>query len=295
MRAGRVTMELTLSGMSELMIREKPVDLYLELIKKTLMYGLWPEPPFPIAGLGHNRPFLIRQAIQLVSRGLGSMRLELARQRPSARRQWDGGGFWPTYAHTMIGAQRLDNLQYCVETVLREGIAGDLAETGVWRGGACILMRAVLAAHRIEERKVFVIDSFQGLPPPEPDRYPADRGATAHRAQFLAVSQAEVEDNFRNYGLLDEQVVFLPGWFKDTLPTAPIQQLAVLRLDGDLYSSTSEVLTNLYARLSPGGFCIIDDYDLPGCRRAVDDFRAQNKIPGDLQLVDSAARFWRAV
>src|SRR3979409_2644862 len=95
-----------------LYISQGPKDLYLELIKKALMYALWPEPPFPIAGLGHNRRFLVRQAIQLVSRGLGSIRLELARQRPPAPRQWDLGGFWPTYAHTMIGARRLDNLQF---------------------------------------------------------------------------------------------------------------------------------------------------------------------------------------
>ncbi len=276
------------------MITQKPEDLYLQLIKKTLMYALWPEPPFPIAGLGHHQPFLVRQAIQLVSRGLGAMRLELARRRPAGPPQWESGGFWPAYAHTMIGARRLDNLQFCVETALSEGIAGDLIETGVWRGGACIFMRAILAAHAVEDRKVFVADSFQGLPPPEPGRYPADQGATAHRASFLAVSQAQVADNFRQYGLLDEQVVFLPGWFKDSLPAAPIQRLAVLRLDGDFYSSTIEVLTALYAKLSPGGFCIIDDYNLSGCRQAVDEFRTQNKIPGELQVVDRAAVFWRA-
>jgi O-methyltransferase len=276
------------------MIRQDPKDLYLQLIKKTLMYALWPEPPFPLAALGHNRHFLVRHAIRVVASGLGSRGLELVQQRAGRQRQWDGGGYWPAYAHTMIGARRLDNLQNCVETALREGIAGDLAETGVWRGGACILMRAVLAAYGSVDRKVFVADSFQGLPPPEPERYPADQGATAHRASFLAVSQAEVEDNFRKYGLLDEQVVFLPGWFKDSLPGAPIERLAVLRLDGDFYSSTMEVLTALYDRLSPGGFCIIDDYDLPGCRQAVDEFRAQRQIKGELQVVDHAGRFWRA-
>jgi hypothetical protein len=78
----------------------------------------------------------------------------------------------------------------------------------------------------------------------------------------LAVSRDEVENNFRKYSLLDDKVVFLQGWFKDTLPNAPIEKLCVLRLDGDMYGSTIEALLNLYPRLSKGGFCIIDDYAL---------------------------------
>ena len=77
---------------------------------------------------------------------------------------------------------------------------------------------------------------------------------------MLAVPEEEVKANFRRYGLLDDQVRFLPGWFKDTLQDAPIDRIAVLRLDGDLYESTIQALDALYPRVSPGGFCIIDDY-----------------------------------
>ncbi len=45
------------------------------------------------------------------------------------------GRIWPSRAHTMIGMARLDNLQYCIEEVIRNEIPGDLIETGVWRGG----------------------------------------------------------------------------------------------------------------------------------------------------------------
>lgn len=193
----------------------------------------------------------------------------------------------------MIGLRRLDNLQFCVETVIREGVEGDLIETGVWRGGACIFMRAILAAYGIEDRKVYVADSFEGLPKPDVEKFPADKGDRLYIHRFLAVSQHEVENNFKRYGLLDGQVVFLKGWFKDTLPHAQIENLGILRLDGDMYSSTMDALTNLYPRLSKSGFCIIDDYALPRCKRAVDDFRAQNGIHTEMKIVDWTGRYWR--
>ena len=203
------------------------------------------------------------------------------------------GKIWPGYADTMIGMKRLDNLQQCVETALADGIPGDLIETGVWRGGACIFMRAILAAHGVTDRRVFVADSFAGLPEPDEERYEADRGDTHHVHPFLAVSREQVENNFRRYGLLDDRVVFLQGWFKDTLPAAPIERLAIVRLDGDMYESTMDGLTNLYPKLSPGGFCIIDDYALPGCEKAVRDFCRQHGIEPDLEEIDWTGRYWR--
>jgi hypothetical protein len=271
----------------------EPTDLYLNLLKKTLSYSLWPEPPLPIGSRGFSGPYLVRRAGGLFNQVVGKMGLQLVRPRTIGPAQRAGGGYWPAYAHTMIGTRRLDDLQLCVETVLREGIPGDLIETGVWRGGACIFMRAVLAAHGVTDRKVYVADSFAGLPPPDVERYPVDQGDALYRADILAVSQATVADNFRQYGLLDDQVVFLKGWFKDTLPVAPVDQLAVLRLDGDLYSSTMESLTYLYPKLSAGGFCIIDDYSWPGCRQAVDDYAAQHGLTLAPTTVGPDGYYWR--
>jgi hypothetical protein len=146
----------------------------------------------------------------------------------------------------MIGLKRLANIRMGIETALREGIEGDFIETGAWRGGACIFMRAVLAAHSIVDRKVYVADSFEGLPRPDTTRFPADAGDEHHLNRFLAVSLDDVKHNFAKYGLLDDQVVFLEGFFADTLPTAPITKLALLRLDGDMYGSTLDALTHLY-------------------------------------------------
>ena len=165
---------------------------------------------------------------------------------------------WPTVAHTMIGHARLRNLRELAEQVLTQGIPGDFIETGVWRGGACILLRGVLKAHGATNRRVFVADSFEGLPPPNPSAYPADAGDPHHTFRELAVSLEQVRDNFDRYGLLDDQVVFLKGWFKDTLPTAPIERLAILRLDGDMYESTADGLVNLYGKMSLGGFVVVE-------------------------------------
>jgi hypothetical protein len=205
-----------------------------------------------------------------------------------------GGGIWPSRAHTMIGAARLDNLHWCVEQVLREHVPGDLIEAGVWRGGAAILMRGILKAHGVADRIVWAADSFEGLPPPDPDRYPRESPMEFHKYGDLAVPMKQVRDNFARYGLLDEQVRFLKGWFRDTLPAAPIRELAVMRLDGDMYESTIDGLTNLYPKLSPGGFAIIDDYNaVEACNAAVDEYRASNGINEELVSIARAGAWWR--
>lgn len=204
------------------------------------------------------------------------------------------GRDWPQVAHTMIGLKRLDNLRMAVETVLQDEVPGDFIETGVWRGGACILMRGILKAYEDKSRKVFVADSFAGLPAPSPERYPADAGDIHHTIDFLAVSREAVERHFAAYDLLDEQVRFIEGFFEDTLPQYPFGPLSVLRLDGDMYSSTIVALEALYPRLSPGGFLIIDDFGaVPACKKAVEDYRAQNGITEPIQIIDWAGAYWR--
>src|SRR5262249_54522534 len=152
---------------------------------------------------------------------------------------------WPPSAHTMIGWKRLENFQHCVQIVLRDHIPGDIIECGVWRGGASILARAVLKVHGVTNRRVWLADSFQGLPAPRAE-FPHDADSDLHTNPFLAVSLEQVQRNFERYGLLDEQVKFLEGWFCDTLPNAPLGSLAVIRLDGDMYESTMDALVNLY-------------------------------------------------
>jgi len=209
---------------------------------------------------------------------------------PNAR---ELGRDWPALAHSMIGATRMRNLRQLCETILLDGIPGDMMETGVWRGGACILMKGILDAFGDTDRRVFLADSFKGLPPPDTENYPADAGHDFTGFRQLAVSREEVEENFRRYGLLDDRVIFLEGWFKDTLPQAPIDRLSILRLDGDLYESTMQALDALYRKMTPGGFVIVDDYQITACAEAIEHFRKKYGITAPLIPIDGWAVWWR--
>ena len=201
---------------------------------------------------------------------------------------------WPPDAETMVGIKRLENVQACIADVVRDGVPGDLIEAGTWRGGCAIFMRAALAAFGDTIRTVWVADSFEGLPKPDAEEYPCDAGDKHWQSkEYLAVSLESVQANFMRYGFLDDRVRFLKGWFKDTLPTAPLTKLAVARLDGDMYESTIQALGSLYPRLSIGGYLIIDDYGLPGCKAAVDYYRDTNGIKEAIQHVEWTGAYWR--
>jgi len=203
------------------------------------------------------------------------------------------GQYWPARAHTMIGRRRLRNFREAVETIIKEQIPGDILEAGVWRGGASIYARGVLKAFGVPDRRVYVADSFQGLPEPD-QRYPADQGDQHWNIDFLRVSLEQVKQNFKAYDLLDELVVFVEGFFEETLPDLPVDALSVLRLDGDMYSSTIQVLDSLYHKVSPGGFIIVDDYHaLANCREAVDVFRSTHGINEMMEVVDWTGVYWR--
>ena len=218
--------------------------------------------------------------------------------------KWSGGKYnskirdrgldWPSKAHTMIGNQRMINLRKLTEYVINYSIPGDLIEAGIWRGGACIYMRAILKAYDVTDRIVWCVDSFEGLPTPDYKQFPQDAGDIHHTFEPLKVSLEEVKNNFAKYALLDEQVKFLKGWFKDTLPDAPIECLSILRLDADMYQSTNEGLMYLYDKVSPGGYIIVDDYGVvQGCRAAVHDFRKRRAITSPIQNIDGIGVYWQ--
>lgn len=239
-------------------------DMYLDLLKRTLTGMVYQDPPITVSW----KPWASYDELRRVE-----------------------GRDWPQNAHTMIGLKRLDNLQRCIETVLDDGIQGDLIETGVWRGGACIFMRGVLSMYGVSDRIVWVADSFAGFPL---DLARADDRNLARQPEqaYLSVSRDEVVDNFRSYGLLDSQVGFIEGLFKDTLP-GPVLKLAVLRLDSDLYDSTMDSIKALYPLLEPGGFCIVDDWNVAMCRLAVHKYRTAHGIEEPLIDIDGHSVYWR--
>jgi O-methyltransferase len=272
---------------------------YLELMKRALVNLIYTEHEM-------RMDYLAKHGLSGVKRDDHRIMRDIRYRYPeeyAARVAWKELGRLPGhkppahafFSHTMIGLRRLDNIEYCARQVFARGIPGDFLEAGVCQGGATIFMRALQVAFDETERRVWVADSFEGLPPPtsDPDRH-SGFDFTEPRMPWLAISLQHVQDNFRTYGLLDGGVRFLPGWFADTLPGAPVERLAILRVDADLYQSTREVLEALYDRVVPGGYVIVDDYGafLP-CRQAVDSFREERGITARLRRIDCDGVFWR--
>jgi SAM-dependent methyltransferase len=269
--------------------------LYLDLLKKSILGELYAE--------NELRLLYLRDCLRGTETFDQGVYLDIRRAKATEYQEYVSGrelgihyrqslenlGF----QNTMIGRRRLENIEYCLQTIARESVKGDCMECGVWRGGAALFMRGFWAAHRVDDRTVWLADSFQGLPHPSLE---VDRDLDLSAAQFpmLAVDEDTVKNVFERYGLLDGQVKFLKGWFKDTLPIALVERLSLLRIDGDLYESTWDALAALYSKVEPGGFVIIDDYGcLPQCRQAVSDFRERHGIAEPIQQIDWTGVYWR--
>jgi O-methyltransferase len=267
------------------------VDLYLDLLARSLTGLMHLETSVPVVEAGDSSAMRLARKADWV---VGKVGLTLHRPVTIDAERRGEGRDWPRSAQTMVGMKRLANARWCIERVLEDEVPGDIMETGVWRGGASIFMTGVLAAYGATDREVWLADSFQGLPKPDTDQFVADAGDKHHAYRGLAIGLEVVKANFEKYGLLGPNVRFLPGWFRDTLPTAPVETLSVLRLDGDMYESTMVALESLYPKLSPGGFCIVDDYGaLEQCRKAVSDYRDRNGITAEIEIVDWTGAFWR--
>src|SRR5437762_801966 len=118
--------------------------LYLDLMKKALLFQLWDERELPRPARLDPHPFYKRWLVERIVKHLKKSNRMIVEPVTFSESERENGTDWPSLAHTMIGARRLDHLHQCCETVIGEGVPGDLIETGVWRGGACIFMRAVL-------------------------------------------------------------------------------------------------------------------------------------------------------
>jgi hypothetical protein len=268
---------------------------YLQLLKKALVNLIYPEHELQLryleaAGDVSRHDLGVQRALRDLRYADADSFAELVSSKQ------DGQNFRKAVtrdAHTMVGLRRLDNIEWCAAQVFAAGVEGDFLEAGVCQGGASIFMRAVQVAYAQEHRRTWVADSFEGLPPP---RTEVDAGLdfTEARMPWLAASLASVQDNFRTYDLLSDQVRFIPGWFSESLASSPVGRIALLRIDADLYESTRDVLVALYDRVAPGGFIIVDDYHaFRACRTAVDEFRAERGIADPLRRVDWTATYWQ--
>lgn len=189
---------------------------------------------------------------------------------------------------TMIGYKRLTNLESLINDVVDRDIHGDIIETGVWRGGACIFASKLLEKLK-SDKTIFIADSFEGLPKPT---YKEDEGDYHYAVDFLSVSQESVQSNFHLFNC-PANYQFVKGWFKDTLHLLD-NLFSIIRLDGDMYESTIQALDALYPKLSIGGYCIIDDFGaVVGCNKAVADYRQSHNITDKIINIDSTGVYWQ--
>ncbi len=257
---------------------------YLDLLKEALSASLYDESAWK--RVTPKSP--LRRAITRMVERRSMLLLHKVRFDPVARER---GSDWPMFGFTMAGTKRLENIEACIAGVTNDGVAGDFVECGVWRGGSSIFARAALDAYGASDRIVWLADSFEGMPErKETDLADPELIGT----EYLAVSLEQVKANFDRFQMLDDRVRFVKGWFADTLQDAPIGPVAILRLDGDYYSSTMDALEALYNRVSVGGYVIIDDYNaFESCKAAVTDFAKSRNFTPNLVPIDDIAVFWR--
>lgn len=188
---------------------------------------------------------------------------------------------------TLLTRAQLDLIEAAVAHVEREGVNGDFLEAGIWRGGVVAFLRGLIEAYDIADRRVIAADSFAGIP--------LNSRATGDPVDGWTdrwvASVDEVRGIIERFGLLDERVLFLVGFFEDSLRKLTNERFAVIRLDSDSYDSVDTSLEYLHPRVSPGGVVIIDDWHLPGSRMAVLDYRARHDIRDELHVHDGNA-YW---
>jgi O-methyltransferase len=275
-------------------------DRFLDLFKSALCASLYDESAWrriegPMRQHATN-PFarVRRAALRAIVRAIESRGITMVRRYPFIPEHRQQGIDWPLFGFTQTGRDRLDCLQQCIETIVAEDIPGDIVETGVWHGGSMMLASAVLDSLGDSQRRIWCCDSFEGMPVPTVHDQSFSGSEDFSDLDYIRVGLERVKDNFRRFRVLTDRVHFLKGWFSATLPTAPIEQIALLRLDGDLYESTRDALVPLYPRVSSGGFVLVDDYNSwPGCKQAVTEYRSDHGITAPIVPIDGHAVYWR--
>lgn len=269
---------------------EPPKDPYLSLLRRAITASIYPESAWRMVRPDGRKG--VSGALQAAFvRFLAKRGFRLINALPFDAKRREVGLDWPMFGYSMIGHKRLENIEACIRSVVSDGIEGDFVECGVWRGGASIYAKGVLNALGETGRTVWLADSFEGMPAQaEEDKVDIELS----QFTILAVSQEQVEDNFRQFGFLDDRVRFIKGWFSDSLPTCPVGKIALLRLDGDYYSSTMDALNGLYDRVVSGGYILVDDYGaFESCRRAITEFLASRGVDPKIIPVDYSGVYWR--
>ena len=248
------------------MTQEELRSRYLDLMRDCLTGAIYDDPALAMSTDGGLRPY-----------------------DPATR---ELGMDWPARAHSMIGRKRMLQLQRAAEFVIERQVPGDLIETGVWRGGASILMRGVLAAwrrHRPERvgRRLVRRAADAGR-----RTDPIDRAQRSRLPRPRDLGR-KGRGNFALYDLLDDQVRFLDGCFSDSLRGADQQARGAPPRRRPLRVDDGRARGPL-RQGRPRGFVIVDDYGVfPNCRAAVADFRGERGIHERIYNIDGSGVFWQ--
>jgi O-methyltransferase len=196
--------------------------------------------------------------------------------------------------HTLVGPERIHNLFVLAQRIEEEQVPGDVIECGVCNGGTGALLARSATRSRLH-RTVWLLDSFEGMPPTTEHDGPAADGdaAEAHIGKEKG-DLSRVKSLLERVGPKADRIRIIPGWFQDTFPLVSTSQIALLNIDADWYESVKLCLATFYDRVVPGGFISFDDYGhWPGCRKAVDEFFEERQISNKLQKVDYTAHWFR--
>jgi len=188
-----------------------------------------------------------------------------------------------------------------VQYVVKNKIPGDIVECGVWRGGTMLLIAMTLVHLGDTSRKLYLYDTFAGMPAPEEiDKFrftgePALLAWERHQERGIRWGYGGSVDDVRRlmqFSLYPEDnLVFVEGMVEETLPGNMPETVSLLRLDTDLHRSTYHELSHLYPILSPGGILIIDDYgEFEGAHEATDRYVAENELVWFLGRINESAR-----
>lgn len=197
---------------------------------------------------------------------------------------------------TTTTIERVVSLVRAVRHVVQNGIAGDIVECGVWRGGSMMAVALALQDLGATSRELHLFDTYTGMTAPsEKDRRPDGKTATeimsALPADVMTASLDDVRRNLASTGYPAQHIHYVAGKVEDTLPAAAPERIALLRLDTDWYESTRHELVHLYPRLVSGGIMIIDDYGFwRGAREATDEYFAAAGSTPFLHRIDYTAR-----
>jgi cephalosporin hydroxylase len=268
------------------------VDRYVEMLKATLLDEPYLENEVRIeylvgcAGVGHPvNADLLRDPTRFLRNE--TRRLRQARHTGAQFGDSDTTAYFP---YTAMGRARLEHLEQVLEAIERDRVPGDVVDCAVGRGGAAIFARGFMAGHDIERRRVWVADTFRSTPADAPAR-PLEAGGV----DDLLADLNQVREGFAHFGLLDDRVRFLQGRFDETLPDAPIEAIAVLRLGAGIGSEAATALEHVYDRVAIGGYVVVEDDSDPACQKALKSFRKRHKIVETIERVGTVGAAWRKV